>query len=470
MKKQVSLLLAMLTIFGLSAQRWVDKQFNITADTGLIYGNVTDFFGRSMDLRLDVTYPTNDLITTAGRPLMIVIHGGAFIAGSRKDASIVNIMKDFAQRGYVTASIQYRLGLYHANKEIGSIIPGRSCVNAADTLEWYRAVYRSMQDVKGAIRYMVGQKWKYNIDPQRIFLVGESAGGFAALAATFLDMPDEKPFQADNILPAPKPIDFYLSCVQQLAISSYQMANLNRPDLGSIDGPLNPLQEPYRIRGVGSLYGAMMTQWLDRHKDPDQIPVLFMFHQPNDLVVPYGTQKAFQGISDCGVGIGNFPIINNPYISGSFGIKKKIDAMTAAGQKTPKYRFETTNNTADCLGQTLDPSKTGHALDNYTLRTQQMAQFFAETVLNSAVDAPAVNGLKAYPNPVIDHLYIDFEENTHVDEIALFDMAGRRIWQQLSVGLLKQWQLPRQPEWPKGLYGLLIRTDRGSQTLKIMMD
>ncbi len=470
MTKQILLLLALLVGGTSTAQPWVDKKFNITADTGLIYGKATDFSGRSVVLRLDVTYPTNDLVSIAGRPLMIVIHGGAFIAGSRKDATIVNMMQDFARRGYVTVSVQYRLGLYHANKEIGSIIPGRNCVNAADTLEWYRAVYRGMQDVKGAIRYMVNQKSVYNIDPQKVFIVGESAGGFAALAATFLDMPDEKPFQAGNIDPATKPIDFYLGCVQQLGISSYQNANLERPDLGTIAGSMNPLQEPYRIRGVGSLYGAMMTNWLDSHPDPDHIPVLFMFHQPNDLVVPYGTQKAFQGVSDCGVAIGNFPIINNPYVSGGFGIKKKIDAMVAAGQKAPRYRFETTNNTADCLGQVLDPSKTGHALDNYTLRTQQMAQFFAETVLNVAVDAPSTQGLKLYPNPVLDRLYIDFETLTRVEELVLFDVTGRRVLQQHDLGLINQWHLARSTEWPKGIYGLWIRTDKGSHTLKIMMD
>lgn len=55
--------------------------------------------------------PSNDTFPKYGRPLMIIIHGGAFIAGSKDDFIQQRMLKEFAKRGYVTASINYRLGM-----------------------------------------------------------------------------------------------------------------------------------------------------------------------------------------------------------------------------------------------------------------------------------------------------------------------------------------------------------------------
>ncbi len=88
------------------------------------------------------------------RPAIIVIHGGGFSGGSRD--SYAPLLSRLAQHGYVAASIDYRLAP-------GSQFPA------------------PLQDVKVAIRFLRANAAKYSVDPDRIALFGEGAGGTLAL-------------------------------------------------------------------------------------------------------------------------------------------------------------------------------------------------------------------------------------------------------------------------------------------------
>lgn len=46
--------------------------------------------------------------TLTNRPFILLIHGGGFVGGDK--SSWEDECKEFAKRGYVTASINYRLG------------------------------------------------------------------------------------------------------------------------------------------------------------------------------------------------------------------------------------------------------------------------------------------------------------------------------------------------------------------------
>lgn len=63
--------------------------------------------GKLVDLKMDVYEPHGDKANK--RALIICIHGGGFTGGDKSNKYIVYICKDFAKRGYVTASINYRL-------------------------------------------------------------------------------------------------------------------------------------------------------------------------------------------------------------------------------------------------------------------------------------------------------------------------------------------------------------------------
>jgi acetyl esterase/lipase len=89
-------------------QRYRDEVFAsvaITADTA--YGQAPDENANPVTLRLDLYQPSGD--TEPSRPAFVWIHGGGFTGGDKADPLNTTIATRFARRGYVTASINYRL-------------------------------------------------------------------------------------------------------------------------------------------------------------------------------------------------------------------------------------------------------------------------------------------------------------------------------------------------------------------------
>ncbi|MEQ8679791.1 MAG: alpha/beta hydrolase, partial [Cyclobacteriaceae bacterium] len=105
----------------------------------------------NISLQLDI-YKRKDLQTPA--PTLIFIHGGAWRKGKRAD--YLPYLIDYAQKGYITATISYRL------------------IKQAP----YPA---AVQDVSCGIKWIKANAAQYGIDPDRIALVGGSAGGHLAL-------------------------------------------------------------------------------------------------------------------------------------------------------------------------------------------------------------------------------------------------------------------------------------------------
>jgi poly(3-hydroxybutyrate) depolymerase len=118
--------------------------------------------------QFDLYQPKGD--TAHNRPLIIWMHGGGFKFGSNQASSIQLWSKTFAQRGYVCAAINYRLSkknpLFHFD-------------------ELLKASYYAVQDAKTAVEYFKKHRKEYNIDPDKIILAGNSAGGIIALQAAY---------------------------------------------------------------------------------------------------------------------------------------------------------------------------------------------------------------------------------------------------------------------------------------------
>lgn len=111
-------------------------------------------------LRLDLYRPR----TAKPLPLLIHVHGGAWVTGTKRLGGPVQdypaLLAQLAAHGYIVASIEYRLD-------------GEASFPAA------------IQDVKAAIRFLRKRAGNYGIDPARVGIFGESAGGqLAALAGT----------------------------------------------------------------------------------------------------------------------------------------------------------------------------------------------------------------------------------------------------------------------------------------------
>lgn len=103
-------------------------------------------------LRVDVLYPSMPP-PRAGYPVIVSIHGGAWIFGNRrKDV----FLRDFTGKGFAIASIDYRLSSE-------AKFPAQ------------------IDDAQRALDWLVTNSRHLRIDPNRIGLTGASAGGHLAL-------------------------------------------------------------------------------------------------------------------------------------------------------------------------------------------------------------------------------------------------------------------------------------------------
>ena len=105
------------------------------------------------DLRCDIYRPPAG---TEKRMGLIHIHGGGFARGTKDNMGDQII--PITSRGYVSIAVEYRL---------------------SSVAKWPAPI----QDVKAAIRWMRANASSLRIDPQRIAVVGHSAGGHLALFA-----------------------------------------------------------------------------------------------------------------------------------------------------------------------------------------------------------------------------------------------------------------------------------------------
>lgn len=124
----------------------------------IISGNIqkyTIFYGEYSKNQLDI-YTTN---TTAYAPVVVFIHGGGWYSGDKSDWNLPQI-KCFAQRHYVSISMNYRLTPEVTHPQ-------------------------HIQDVAQAIKWIEQHIKKYGGDSSNLILIGHSAGAhLAALAVT----------------------------------------------------------------------------------------------------------------------------------------------------------------------------------------------------------------------------------------------------------------------------------------------
>lgn len=123
------------------------------------------------DLKLDLYYPAKGSAERV--PVVVFTHGGGWAAGNRYKAasgSFAIVFQDLLNSGFAVAPVTYRL----AKK--GSDVTMRDCVI----------------DCKDAIRYLAKNSKTLGIDPTRIGVMGDSAGGHIA-QMLLLAQPEQLP-------------------------------------------------------------------------------------------------------------------------------------------------------------------------------------------------------------------------------------------------------------------------------------
>ena len=219
-------------------------------------------------LYLDFYEPEGD--TMAARPLVITVFGGAFVTGSRDYVDMVAYCTRLAKLGYVTASIDYRLLSWMQLSESALM----------------RDAYMAAQDVSSAIRFFKLHNEDYRIDPERIFLLGNSAGSIAILAEMFFGE-EERPEQT-----------------------------FTEPDLGTMH---SAGFEEYA--GISPQVAGAIPHWGGVNAldviDVEEYTPICMIHGTEDLTVPF----------DSGYCFSNFSLPYMPYMYGSHAIASHLESM-----------------------------------------------------------------------------------------------------------------------------------------------
>ncbi len=415
--------------FCASAQfSYTASKYSYAVNKDQSYGTAIDYAGKLDTLEYDIYKPIGD--GNAHRPVLIVVHGGAWIGGTKNDASIESICKEMVARGYVVAAINYRLGM-HLSSSGGAAtscpVPIDNRIYIADTMEVVRAIYRGMQDVKGAIRFF---KARHQIDStcaENIYICGESAGSFLAYNTVLMNDATKKPMHCENITDAPAP---HSSLVGYLP-SGY---SLKRPDLGSVGGNLNINGYNTKVKGIACFYGGVLD--MDLFKNIDT-PSIYLFHQTSDVVVDCGRASLLSIMSynclDPFGFMGCKHIWNMPLSYGSCAL---IDSLKKAKYDTAKYVDDIVQNTGpNCL-----QSPPGHSIDNIALRSKNIANLFAKEIYNTeknsnchpniaVPDIDPLSNIICYPNPFNNEINIVnpniYNSNCSID---IIDMQGKILY------------------------------------------
>lgn len=186
----------------------------------------------SRDLHLDIFTPKE---TGQTYPAGLIVHGGGWISGNK--SMMKQIAEKLASEGYVMVAVEYRL---------------------SPEAEYPAAVY----DVKSALKWMRDHASRYQINPDKIAVLGTSAGGqIAALVSTTQNEPEfEDPADTSNAL----------TSVQALV------------DVDGVLAFIHPVSEEGRVASLwlgGDQQEARKT-WVEAsaltHADENTPPTLFL--------------------------------------------------------------------------------------------------------------------------------------------------------------------------------------------------
>ena len=163
------------------------------ATTTHVYGTgqVHDGWGGpvtgTVDLVLDLYEPVD---APPGRPAMIMIHGGGFKGGSRGADHMVGFAEYFAERGWVTVSIDYRVVTHHGTVPPELIALAEAEVEDDEDRDQLLAMYPAARDAKAAVRWLHANADTFQIDTDHITALGGSAGSYLAIMLGVTDPGD----------------------------------------------------------------------------------------------------------------------------------------------------------------------------------------------------------------------------------------------------------------------------------------
>lgn len=314
-------------IYGKAKGLWTrspysDEPYITTLSKGLIKSFKDP---EMLELKLDIYYPKADLFKS--RPLVMLIHGGAFYIGSKESACEQTLASSLAKSGYLVASIDYRLGFKLTPSDIEL------------------SAYRAVQDAHAALRFLSHNAKGLGIDPSQVYVGGTSAGAVAALNVAFLDN-DERPAR----------------------ISTDSKAGL----LTKIEDSGNKYTETFEIKAIANLWGAVADLNI---LDADEKISVLSIHGTADEIVPFENDYPFR----------NSLMINRLIMDKMYGSKSIHDRLKGQGNSTRLIALEGLGHEPE-----LETYNTlNHYMDTITYQVTKF--FYEETAPKVILPASQLN-------------------------------------------------------------------------------
>ncbi len=349
-----------------------------------------------LDLMLDVYYPKTDLFKN--RPLVMLIHGGAFYIGSKESACEKALATSLAKRGYLVASIDYRIGFKPTPSDIEM------------------SAYKAIQDANAALRFLAHNAKGLGIDPTQVYIGGTSAGAVASLNTAFMKN-DERP---ERILEASK-----------------------QGKLGKIEESGNKYTETFNIKAVVNMWGAVADlNVIDRD---EKISVLSI-HGTADDIVPYENDYPFRNSLMINRLVmdkmyGSKPIHDRLQM---LGIRNRLVSLPGLGHEPELATYNTLNSWMDTISSNVSRFLYEETAPDVVLPPAQLSisessdvkPFYFEVNNGSLVQILATGGVKTKADPT-DSSVIWIKEAEKKELVFLsknkFEAWNRKIFQVKTV-------------------------------------
>ncbi|MBV8571471.1 MAG: alpha/beta hydrolase [Acidobacteriaceae bacterium] len=229
-------LFSMAALINAAGPRASTETHRAERKTDIEYANVA-----GVSLRLDASIPQD----AKAAPAVIIVHGGGWVAGNRR-VDVAPLFTPLTDAGFAWFSIDYRL--------------------ATDVTQFGIAI----EDVESAVRFVKTHASEFHVDPNRIALIGESAGGQLAAMAALRAGPDAS-VRAVAALYAPSDL------VALLKNSNYVPAQIRESVVGT----------PWERMILAGLSGLSPID----NVRPDMPPFL-LIHGTADPLVPFEQSTA----------------------------------------------------------------------------------------------------------------------------------------------------------------------------------
>jgi len=493
-----------MSLTSIAQTRYIDEVFtDVSVTSDVMYGaNITHlpflFGGTEPELDtldMDIYQPVGD--TLSERPVFIYLHTGNFLprlvnnslVGTKSDSSAVEICTRLAKRGYVVASIDYRLFWN----------PGAP-TQEDKTKFLLQAVYRAFQDGKTAVRFLrkdVAENGNtYAIDPGKIAVFGEGSGAYVAQAmATINDVSEiQLPKFLDVTDPA-NPVPFVDTNIfgnfeTGGGVSSHNIEN--HPGYSS------------SISFCVNLGGAMGDiSWLEQGDVP-----MVAFHCENDPFAPYAEGTVI------------VPTTGDPVVavSGSYSVLEQANIFgnnSMLSDPSPIDVYSTQANANNDGSQGLYPFVTDsleaapwqwwgptefphgvnpqltYLVDSLHLQglnfnhnmSNLKAMLYIDTIMGymlpRALDGfvnhthipTSINELvegtvSVYPNPA--NAILNIESSNEISTIQIYNMTGSLVFSRDVINSTR-FEI-NNTTFPSGIYFLEVNTTKGVEVHKVIFE